>query len=129
MRTLHRYIKNITAFVEIIISIIVLIGLALAVFSLVKELITIINGDGTFSHFLSVAFNLIIGVEFLEMLNNHSPGSALEVFLFAIVRHMVIEGGSSFDMLAGVLAVGLIFVIRRYFYVPSFEDDSEGNSQ
>ena len=38
---------------------------------------------------------------------------------------MVIETGSALDMLIGVLAIGLIFAIRKYVYVDTFEEDEE----
>lgn len=125
MKIVHRYIKRITAMIEILISIIVLAGLLVSFIPLLREVPDLISESGKFSHFLEFTFNLVIGIEFLEMLNNHSPGSALEVFLFAIVRHMVIETGSALDMLIGVLAVGLIFAIRKYLYVDTFEEDEE----
>lgn len=125
MKIVHRYIKRITAMIEILISIIVLAGLLVSFIPLLREVPDLISESGKFSHFLEFSFNLVIGIEFLEMLNNHSPGSALEVFLFAIVRHMVIETGSALDMLIGVLAVGLIFAIRKYVYVDTFEEDEE----
>ena len=125
MKIVHRYIKRITAMIEILISIIVLAGLLVSFIPLLREVPDLISESGKFSHFLEISFNLVIGIEFLEMLNNHSPGSALEVFLFAIVRHMVIETGSALDMLIGVLAVGLIFAIRKYVYVDTFEEDEE----
>ena len=125
MKIVHRYIKRITAMIEILISIIVLAGLLVSFIPLLREVPDLISESGKFSHFLEFTFNLVIGIEFLEMLNNHSPGSALEVFLFAIVRHMVIETGSALDMLIGVLAVGLIFAIRKYVYVDTFEEDEE----
>ena len=99
MKIVHRYIKRITAMIEILISIIVLAGLLVSFIPLLREVPDLISESGKFSHFLEFSFNLVIGIEFLEMLNNHSPGSALEVFLFAIVRHMVIETGSALDML------------------------------
>lgn len=127
VRKVHHYIKRITAVIEILISVIVLAGLLLSFIPLIREIPELSQGTGMFTHFLEFAFDLVIGIEFLEMLNNHSPGSALEVFLFAIVRHMVIEGGSALDMLIGVFAVGLIFVIRKYVYVHSFEEEEDAS--
>jgi hypothetical protein len=129
IRKVHHFLKRLTAVIEILISFIVLAGLLLSFIPLIKELPALSQGTGMFAHFLEFAFDLVIGIEFLEMLNNHSPGSALEVFLFAIVRHMVIEGGSALDMLIGVLAVGLIFVIRKYVYVHSFEEEEEPSKE
>ena len=77
MKIVHRYIKRITAMIEILISIIVLAGLLVSFIPLLREVPELISESGKFSHFLEFSFNLVIGIEFLEMLNNHSPGSPL----------------------------------------------------
>ena len=55
-----------------------------------------------------------------KMLAKHSPGSSLEVLLYAIARHMVIGHESSFENLLSVAAIALIFVVRKFFFVPAF---------
>lgn len=69
---------------------------------------------------LEHAFNLIIGVEFIKMLAKHTPGSAIEVLLFAIARQMVIEHTTPVENLVGIVTIALIFIIRKYLFVPSF---------
>ena len=34
--------------------------------------------------------SIVIGIEFIKMLAKHSPGSSLEVLLYAIASHMVV---------------------------------------
>ena len=54
------------------------------------------------------------------MLAKHSPGSALEVLLYAIARNMILGHGTAIENLLGVASIGLIFVIRKFCFVPSF---------
>ena len=63
---------------------------------------------------------MVIGIEFVKMLAKHSPGSAIEVLLFAIARQMVVEHTSPVENLVSILAILLIFVIREYLFVPAF---------
>ena len=42
------------------------------------------DASSAFNTFLGHVFNLVIGVEFIKMLSKHTPGSAIEVLLFAI---------------------------------------------
>ena len=49
--------------------------------------------------FLERALDIVIGVEFIKMLAKHSPGSSLEVLLYAIARHMVVGHESALDNL------------------------------
>ena len=64
--------------------------------------------------------DIVIGIEFIKMLAKHSPGSVLEVLLYAIARHMIVGHEDAVQNLVSVGAIALIFIIRKYFFVPSF---------
>ena len=66
------------------------------------------------------ALDIVIGIEFIKMLAKHSPGSVLEVLLYAIARHMIVGHEDAVQNLVSVGAIALIFIIRKYFFVPSF---------
>ncbi|EFQ06192.1 hypothetical protein HMPREF9436_02300 [Faecalibacterium cf. prausnitzii KLE1255] len=62
----------------------------------------------------------MIGIEFIKMLAKHSPGSSLEVLLYAIARHLVVGHDSAVENLLSVGAIALIFIVRKFFFVPAF---------
>ena len=115
---------------EICIAIIVAFGFIISVFPLLKELPllgSMSTGTESYRHFLENALDLVIGIEFIKMLIKHTPGSVVEVLLFALSRHMVLEGGNAMENLLTVCAIALIFVIRKFLYINSFEFLSEEN--
>ena len=61
-----------------------------------------------------------VGAEFIKMLAKHSPGSSLEVLLYAIARHLVVGHDSAVENLLSVGAIALIFIVRKFFFVPAF---------
>ena len=134
MKTFHKIetkvLKCIILFghvLETVLAILIMIGLIISLKPLVLAMGELGTGmEEVLPHFLEVAFNLVIGIEFVDMLTKHSPGSALEVLLYAIVRHMVLEGGTTKDMIIGTGAILVIFIIRKYFFVKSFEEDFDG---
>ena len=73
-----------------------------------------------FRTFLERALDIVIGIEFIKMLAKHSPGSVLEVLLYAIARHMIVGHEDAVQNLVSVGAIALIFIIRKYFFVLSF---------
>lgn len=77
------------------------------------------GNDVEIRSFLERALDIVIGVEFIKMLAKHSPGSSLEVLLYAIARHMVVGHESALDNLISVGAIALIFVVRKFFFVPA----------
>ena len=70
--------------------------------------------------FLERSLDIVIGIEFIKMLAKHSPGSSLEVLLYAIARHLVVGHDSAVENLLSVGAIALIFIVRKFFFVSSF---------
>ena len=122
--------EHILDILEIVLAIAVVAGFLLTFVLFIRELPGMLaseNGGEAFHEFLEFALNLAVGIEFVKMLIKHTPGAALEVLLFAIARHMVLDSGSAVGNLLGVAAIGGIFAIRRFIYVHSFlskHDDS-----
>ena len=61
------------------------------------------------------ALTWLSGVEFVKMLILHTPESVIEVPLHAVARQIIISHESAMENLVGVLAVALIFVVKKYF--------------
>ncbi|HBA63758.1 MAG TPA: transporter [Lachnospiraceae bacterium] len=70
----------------------------------------------TFEELLSNAFSLVIGIELIRMLCEHSPGTIFEVLVFAIARQVVISHGHAIDNLIGVAAIAILFATRKYLF-------------
>ena len=114
---------------EIMISIVVLAGIVVVGVRVVGEVFFLAKTPDVyndFSAFLGHAFNLIIGVEFIKMLAKHTPGSAIEVLLFAIARQMVVEHTTPFENMIGIFTIAMIFAIRKFLFVPSFGTHKPG---
>lgn len=71
-------------------------------------------GYNNFETLLSSAFTLVIGIEIIRMMCEHSSEIVFEVLTFAIARQIVIDHTHAVDNLYGVAAIALIFVIRKY---------------
>ena len=119
---LRDQVAEFASLLEVIISMLVLTGLVISSVPVAREMLSLWQSGSTdaFQTFLGHAFNLVIGIEFIKMLAKHSPGSALEVLLYAIARNMILGHGTAAENLLGVVAIGLIFVIHKFLFVPSF---------
>ena len=118
-KALRSYIIQASTLLEIVLSGLVLIGLLLSFIPLLKWMPGLLfdGNDVEIRGFLERALDIVIGVEFIKMLAKHSPGSSLEVLLYAIARHMVVGHESALDNLISVGAIALIFVVRKFFLV------------
>ncbi|MDY4168286.1 MAG: phosphate-starvation-inducible PsiE family protein [Fournierella sp.] len=119
----RQWVARMASIIETVVALVVLLAILVAgvrVLLDVQDLFLAPDVDEAFTTFLRSAFNVVIGIEFVKMLAKHSPGSAIEVLLFAIARQMVVEHTSPMENLVSILAILLIFVIRKYLFVPAF---------
>lgn len=118
-------IYRIAQFLEIVVSALVIVAICISLYTIVLGLGALAgnptNPDGLRT-FLSTAFTVIIGIEFLKMLSRHNMSSAVEVLLFAIARQMVIEHTSAMENLIMVAAIAVLFIIRKYLFIPGLDD-------
>lgn len=110
-------IYNISRYTEIALSIVILVVIALAGIRLIMEIAnTSISTMDTqfFTTFLSQALSLVVGVEFVKMLCQHSAQTVVEVLMFATARQMVVEHLGPGETLLGVISIAVLFAIRKY---------------
>lgn len=82
----------------------------------------------TFTELLEEIFTLTVGVEALKMLCKHTPGSALEVLIFAMARSVVLNHSDGKYALLGILCITLVFAVRKFLYVHDFDSKPEEGS-
>ena len=121
-RIFRDQLAELAGLLEVGISLLVVVALMLAVVPLIKMLpgLLVDTNEVEISLFLQRALDIVIGIEFIKMLAKHSPGSSLEVLLYAIARHLVVGHDSAVENLLSVGAIALIFIVRKFFFVPAF---------
>ena len=107
---------------EVVLSAIVLMALLLSVAPLLQLLPGLLTHGNSVEvrEFLERALDIVIGIEFIKMLAKHSPGSVLEVLLYAIARHMIVGHESAVENFISVASIALIFCVRKFLFVPAF---------
>ena len=116
---------------EIALAFIVAFGFVVSVIPLLKEiphLISHSSGTAEFHEFLENTLTLVIGIEFIKMLIKHTPGSVIEVLLFAIARHAILAGGTALENLLTICAIAVIFAVRKFIFIESFDFLEDGST-
>ena len=113
-------------FMELLIGLIIIVALLISTVGLLHGLNVLYVerlNDFAFREFLSGAFNVVIGIEFLKMLCRHTLSSVIEVLLFAIARGMVAEHTTPVENLLSIAAIAILFVVRKYLFIPELDDN------
>jgi hypothetical protein len=117
MKRLLAFMGHIANVFEVVIAVLLLGVIAIRVVEIFMVVIggeiVILNID--FDRLLSIAFALVIGVEFTKMLCKHTPETVIDVLLFAIARQTIIYQEGTVDMLLGVTAIIGLFAAKKYF--------------
>lgn len=120
---MRQYLKNevfkVSKWVELFISAIIMIAVIGGTIYLVKDVVQLMMNYPTsrdIYKFVGVAFNLVICIEFVKMLCKHTPDTLVEVMMFAIARQMIVEHTSPQQNLIVVLAIAILFAIKKFFF-------------
>ena len=110
----NEWIYNAARYTEIVLSIVILIVIALAGIRLIYELTEIPIMDMDIDFFTQFLANALSLVEFVKMLCQHSAQTVVEVLMFATARQMVVEHMKTTQTLIGVIAIAILFAIRKF---------------
>lgn len=110
-----KMLMEIAEFLEIVLAVLMIIILVLIILRTALTQTPLIFTEGaSIHHYLEEALMLTIAIEFVKMLCMHTPGTIIEVLLFAIARHMIVESLPPVQNLIIVLAIVILFAARKY---------------
>jgi uncharacterized membrane protein (DUF373 family) len=115
------YLELIAALLVVILILFQTVGLCIDMFSDVSRL----TDSDLFTHFLELALNIVVGIEFLKMLCRHNMDAVIEVLLFTLARHLIVNQHSMVEGLLCIVAISLLFVVRKYLFVPKIDKVTE----
>jgi hypothetical protein len=119
-KRINELVFHASRYTELVISVIILLVIAALVVALVYDLTNMPLLHMTseyFTQFLARALSLVVGVEFVKMLCKHTPETLVEVLMFATARQMVVEHLATWETLIGILAIAILFAVRKYLFL------------
>lgn len=107
---------------EIVISLLLVVGIIIAIPDIFKYYINILKSPELlsyelFQNFLSHVLLLVIAVEFVVLMVAHSDTNIVHLIMLVIARKMLIYSGSMKDLLVAVIAIAILFIVRKFLLV------------
>ena len=126
---LRRALSSVAGYMELLVAFIIVIAVVFASVDLAIDLgkygMHLINNKDaeiTYSAVFSSAIVIVIGIEMIKMIIKHTPASVLEVLLFVIAKRVVADSKfGSLDMLLCVLAIAIIFAIKKFLHYDGYK--------
>ena len=109
---------NLSEWLEHIMAAIVLIAIVIAIACLwepFKEFLHTRTESGSFLEYMASVFDIVIGIEFFKLLCKPRKDTMLEVLMFVIARHMIIEHTTAVENLLSIIAISILIIVDRYF--------------
>lgn len=131
---IQKTLYEVSFFLEFVLAIMVIALVVMEIISTGGAMIyyfSRISTEVDYSILLKRAMDIIIGVEFIKMLCRHNMDSVIEVLMFTMARHLIVLETTMLDGLICIIAVSLLFVVRKYLFVskidrmPVFEHEEE----
>lgn len=124
-KKLKHILIKISEYIELVIAIMLTITLIISLIALLGDMKSFVDGRVGLNEALEYALTIVVGIEFIKMLVKNTPGSVIEVVLFAVARQVIISHSGALENLIGVLGVAVIFATWKFFFVPKFQEEDE----
>ncbi len=124
---IQHVIYRLTVVLESILACVLLVAIAISVVGVVAntDIGALFNDSLTevsaMQKYLSMVATIVLCVEFVSMLCSHTVDSVVEVILMAIARQVVVSHPAPLETLLMVIAIGLLFAIRKYLFVDALD--------
>lgn len=114
MAHLYRRVLHILELVIATITIAVLIGaLCVEVYRIFTDP-AYFGGIDQIESFLHHILTIVVGLEFVRMLIDMTPGNTLEVLIMATARHIIMNHDDQWSLLVGTVCIAGLFATRRF---------------
>ncbi len=124
-KKLKHILIKISEYIELIIAIMLTIALIISLISLFGDMKSFVDGRVGLNEALEYALTIVVGIEFIKMLLKNTPGSVIELVLFAVARQVIISHSGALENLIGVLGVAVIFATWKFFFVQKFQEEDK----
>ena len=123
-KKLEKILRKILHFLEAVIAILTLVVMVGMAGYEVYKMITMENYFTDVHNYLHNILTIVVGLEFVRMLIDMTPGNTLEVLIVAIARQVIVSHDDPISNVCCVLCIAGLFA-TRHFLIPRKEINLE----
>ncbi len=116
----EHFYRRILHILELTIAAISVVVLVVSLGVEVYRMVTVADYFTDVHNFLHNILTIVVGLEFVRMLIDMTPGNTLEVLIMATARHIIMNHNNDWTLLIGIVCIAILFAIRR-FLIPRQE--------
>ena len=119
-KKLEKILRKILHFLEAVIAILTLVVMVGMAGYEVYKMITVEGYFADVHNYLHNILTIVVGLEFVRMLIDMTPGNTLEVLIVAIARQVIVSHNDPISNVCCVLCIAGLFA-TRHFLIPRKE--------
>lgn len=121
---LRHFTYELSVYIQYFIAFSIIIAIIVTLLSLPIQISRLTDVDSeSLIGFLKYTINILIAIELIRVLCNQTLDTIVEILLIAITRELIIEHMTTWEMLFGIVAVGVLFLIRKYLFVSQLDKE------
>ncbi len=131
LATFARLLATVATVLEFMLGAMVLIACIFSAVGLLctTDTISLFKDPSYLQNRISDACLIIIGVEFIKMITSFTVDAVVDLVLLAVARQLIVEHTAPLENLFTVLAIGLLFLIRRFVHSSPTSDGAHAPEQ
>jgi len=119
---LGRILRLISEFLEIALAVVILIGILIRFVHLPEAFALLLSGQSIdLMEFVDFIVDSVIAIELVHLLCQPNLDSVVEILMVAITREIITMEQDPKGTLIYVIALGLVFLIRRFMFVDKLD--------
>ena len=115
LRAVRKFLFYSVEWLELLIALFVLAGIAAHLCRITG--FWRLFGLEDLGEYLMFLFDALIGIELVKLLCRNDLYTMIEVLLFAVTRHLVVQHVHTWEVLVGVGAIAILFATRKFLFM------------
>ena len=111
---LEHFYRRVLHILELLIAALTIVVLVTCLGVEVYRMFTVAGYFDNMHTFLHNVLNIVVGLEFVRMLIDMTPGNTLEVLIMATARYIIMNHDDPLTLLIGILCIAGLFATRRF---------------
>ena len=111
---LEHFYRKVLHALELAIAALTVVVLVVCLGVEVYRMFTVVGYFDNMHTFLHNVLTIVVGLEFVRMLIDMTPGNTLEVLIMATARHIIMNHDDPLTLLIGIVCIAGLFATRRF---------------
>ncbi len=121
----RHFIYDLSEYIQYFIALAIVAAIIVTLLSLPIQIMRLRDIDSdSLIEFLKYTINVLIAIELIRVLCNRTLDTIVEILLIAITRELIIQELTTWEVLFGIIGVGILFLIRKYLFVSQLDKES-----